>query len=81
MPKKKQGDELPQLRMTWWGRRAYDFAGSLYREACPRCGAEPFAWCRSENGRRATTEHPERCGAGAPAVARKFQRRAHGLNF
>ncbi len=78
MPKKKQR-ELPQLRMTWWGRRAYDFAGSLYRETCPQCGAEPFAWCRSESGRR-VMEHPERRGAGAPALERKFQKRAHGLS-
>lgn len=62
-------DARAQLRMTWWAKRGYDFAGSLYRESCPRCGAEPFAWCRNEEGKRALP-HPERRGSGAPPPAR-----------
>jgi hypothetical protein len=61
--------ERKQLRMTWWGKRGHDFAGSLYRETCPQCGAEPFCWCRTESGRR-IDPHPERRGAAAPPPGR-----------
>ena len=40
-----------------------DFPGSLYRERCPTCGAEPFCWCQTENGKCMYKPHAARRGA------------------
>lgn len=60
---------MKQLRMKRWTRARLNFEGSLYREPCPVCGAEPFTWCRTKNGGRTHT-HSERHGRGAPPVKR-----------
>lgn len=61
----KRKAELRQLPMIEWSKVGKMFEGSLYFERCPRCGAEPFCWCRTASGTR-TTPHRERRGRGAP---------------
>ncbi len=61
-----------QLPMAAWVRQKYDFAGSLYRETCPTCGALPFCYCLDRNGKnRKGNPHPERRGAGAPELTHR----------
>lgn len=55
-----------QLPMSAWARRDVDFAGSLYRERCPECGAEPFTWCQGVDGKRKIVPHAARRGALVP---------------
>jgi len=66
----EQGGEVKQLHMTWWTKPEHDFEGSLYREACPTCDADPFCWCRTVDGKRRDDPHPDRRGANAPTPER-----------
>ncbi len=68
-----------QLQMAAWVRAKYDFAGSLYREPCPTCGAEPFCYCVDGHGKsRKGYPHTARRGAGAPALAHRGYHRSLG---
>jgi len=54
---------VKQWRMNRFVRNENDFAASLYRETCPTCGAEPFAWCRGVvSGERLWKPHVARRG-------------------
>jgi len=40
----------------------HDFEESVYKNACPTCGAPAFYWCRAETGKRLGTPHDARSG-------------------
>jgi hypothetical protein len=52
-------------------RSQYDFEGSLYRVACPSCGAPPMHWCVAQSGRRIAYAHALR--VGSPAKERESE--------
>lgn len=60
-----------QLQMSSWARRDVDFEGSLYRETCPKCGADPFTWCQGVDGKRKIVPHAARRGLLVPRLTER----------